>query len=104
LVLKRCKKPDDVLFINAAAHFEKGKRQNQLLPEHIEKIVLSGVKRLVWSCCLKRKCYRRISFVLAQNLTSIAMRLFRASAPFCRILIVVGEAEPGNGGDQPVKE
>jgi type I restriction enzyme M protein len=39
LVLKRCKKPDDVLFINAAECFEKGKRQNRLLPEHIEKIV-----------------------------------------------------------------
>jgi len=39
LVLKKCKKPDDVLFINAADHFEKGKRQNQLLPEHIDKIV-----------------------------------------------------------------
>ncbi len=39
LVLKKCKKPDDVLFINAAEHFEKGKRQNRLLPEHIEKIV-----------------------------------------------------------------
>ncbi len=39
LVLKRCKKPDDVLFINASEHFEKGKRQNRLLPEHIEKIV-----------------------------------------------------------------
>ena len=39
LVLKRCKKPDDVLFINAAEHFEKGKRQNRLLPEHIDKIV-----------------------------------------------------------------
>ncbi|MDY6964856.1 MAG: type I restriction-modification system subunit M [Halobacteriota archaeon] len=39
LVLKKCKKPDDVLFINAREHFEKGKRQNQLLPEHIEKIV-----------------------------------------------------------------
>ena len=39
LVLKSCKKPDDVLLINAAEHFEKGKRQNQLLPEHIEKIV-----------------------------------------------------------------
>jgi type I restriction enzyme M protein len=39
LVLKKCKKPDDVLFINAAEHFEKGKRQNYLLPEHIEKIV-----------------------------------------------------------------
>jgi type I restriction enzyme M protein len=39
LVLKRCKKSDDVLFINAAEHFEKGKRQNKLLPEHIDKIV-----------------------------------------------------------------
>lgn len=39
LVLKRCKKADDVLFINASEHFEKVKRQNQLLPEHIEKIV-----------------------------------------------------------------
>jgi len=39
LVLKKCKKPDDVLFINASEYFEKGKRQNQLLPEHIDKIV-----------------------------------------------------------------
>lgn len=39
LVLKRCKKPDDVLIINAAEHFEKGKRQNVLLPAHIDKIV-----------------------------------------------------------------
>ena len=35
LVLKKCKKPDDVLFINAAEHFVKGKRQNQLTDEHI---------------------------------------------------------------------
>jgi type I restriction enzyme M protein len=39
LVLKKCKQPDDVLFINAAEHFEKGKRQNQLKPEHIAKII-----------------------------------------------------------------
>lgn len=39
LVLKKCKKSDDVLFINAAEHYEKGKRQNNLLPEHITKIV-----------------------------------------------------------------
>lgn len=39
LVLKKCKKSDDVLFINASEHFEKGKRQNRLLPEHIHKIV-----------------------------------------------------------------
>ncbi len=39
LVLKKCKKPDDVLFINAAEHFVKGKRQNQLTREHIAKII-----------------------------------------------------------------
>jgi type I restriction enzyme M protein len=39
LVLKKCKKPDDVLFINAAEPFVKGKRQNQLTDEHIAKII-----------------------------------------------------------------
>lgn len=39
LVLKKCKKYDDVLFINAAEYFEKGKRQNRLTEEHIVKIV-----------------------------------------------------------------
>jgi type I restriction enzyme M protein len=39
LVLKKCKKYDDVLFINAAEHYEKGKRQNVLREEHISRIV-----------------------------------------------------------------
>jgi type I restriction enzyme M protein len=39
LVLKKCKKPDDILFINAAEHFDKGKRQNQLSEQHITKII-----------------------------------------------------------------
>ncbi len=39
LVLKKCKKYDDVLFINASEYYEKGKRQNFLLPEHIDRIV-----------------------------------------------------------------
>lgn len=45
LVLKKCKKPDDVLFINASECFEKGKRQNKLRdgkdgkPDDIGKIV-----------------------------------------------------------------
>ena len=39
LVLKKCKKPDDVLFINASEYYERGKRQNILLSEHIDKIV-----------------------------------------------------------------
>ena len=38
-MLKKCKKPDDELLINAAGHFGKGKRQNRLLPEHIDKIL-----------------------------------------------------------------
>ncbi|MGG8364595.1 type I restriction-modification system subunit M [Bacillus cereus] len=39
LVLKKCKKYDDVLFINASEYFDKGKRQNSLSEEHIEKII-----------------------------------------------------------------
>ena len=39
VVLKKCKKYDDVLFINASEYFEKGKRQNILREEDIEKIV-----------------------------------------------------------------
>ncbi len=39
LVLKKCKKPDDVLFINASKHFEKGKRQDYLSDENLAKIV-----------------------------------------------------------------
>jgi type I restriction enzyme M protein len=39
LVLKKCKKPDDVLFVNAADDFVKGKRQNQLTEKHIQRIL-----------------------------------------------------------------
>ncbi len=45
LILKKCKKEDDVLFINASEHYEKGKRQNTLRegedgePNDIQKIV-----------------------------------------------------------------
>lgn len=42
LVLKKCKKYDDVLIINASQYFKKGKRQNELDPEnpdHIDKII-----------------------------------------------------------------
>jgi type I restriction enzyme M protein len=45
LVLKKCKKPDDVLFINASEHFDKGKRQNQLSDKHIEDIVTTYQQR-----------------------------------------------------------
>lgn len=39
LVLKKCKKQDDILFINASKHFEKEKRQNTLNEKHINRIV-----------------------------------------------------------------
>lgn len=39
LVLKKCKRADDVLFINAEKYYEKGKRQNYLKEEHIIKII-----------------------------------------------------------------
>lgn len=39
LILKKCKKQEDVLFINAAEHFVKEKRQNSLSEEHIKNIV-----------------------------------------------------------------
>jgi type I restriction enzyme M protein len=39
VVLKKCKKSDDVLFINAAEEYDKAKRQHVLQPEHINKII-----------------------------------------------------------------
>ncbi|MEQ8771065.1 MAG: type I restriction-modification system subunit M [Phycisphaerales bacterium] len=39
LVLKKCKRSDDVLFINAEKDFDKGKRQNFLSKTHIKRIV-----------------------------------------------------------------
>ena len=39
LVLKKCKKYNDVLFINASERFQHGARQNRLSDKHIEDIV-----------------------------------------------------------------
>lgn len=39
LVLKKCKKQDDVLFINASEQYSPGKRQNSLDEKHIDRIV-----------------------------------------------------------------
>ena len=39
IVLKKCRKSSDVLFINAAELYDKDKKQNVLAPEHIDKIV-----------------------------------------------------------------
>jgi type I restriction-modification system DNA methylase subunit len=53
-VLKKCKKPDDVLFINAAEHFVKGKRQNQLSEDHIARIVQTCQHRKEQDRCSRR--------------------------------------------------
>ncbi|MDP1840859.1 MAG: type I restriction-modification system subunit M, partial [Reyranella sp.] len=40
LVFKKCREhPDDILFIDASAHFEKGKNQNSLAEHNVTKIV-----------------------------------------------------------------
>lgn len=39
IVLKKCRKNDDILFINAAELYKPEKRQNTLEPEHINKII-----------------------------------------------------------------
>lgn len=39
LVFKKCKTTNDVLFIDASKHFEKGKNQNRLRPTDIDKII-----------------------------------------------------------------
>lgn len=41
LVLKKCKKSDDILFINASEGYKKDKRQNRLEEKDIEKIVVT---------------------------------------------------------------
>jgi type I restriction enzyme M protein len=61
LVLKKCKKPDDVLFINAADHFEKGKRQNRLSEDHIAKIITTYQSRTEENRYSKRIPMERIA-------------------------------------------
>ena len=39
VVLKKCKRTDDILFINDSEHCEKGRRQNSLRDKDIERIV-----------------------------------------------------------------
>ena len=48
LVFKKCREtPEDVLFIDASAQFEKAKNQNILRPQDIDKIVTTYRSRLV---------------------------------------------------------
>ena len=96
LVLKKCKKPDDVLFINAAEHFVKGKRQNQLAPEQIARIVETYQNRTE-----EARYSRRVEMAeIEKNDFNLNISRYISTA--------VGEAEigglqplrlgPGNGG------
>lgn len=70
LVLKKCKKPDDVLFINACAegNFEKGKRQNYLTQKHIDKIVNTYQRRREEDRYSKRVSMKEIAEKHSYNL------------------------------------
>lgn len=46
LVFKKCRtSPDDILFIDSSAHYEKAKNQNRLRPEDIDKIIDTYTER-----------------------------------------------------------
>lgn len=45
LVFKKCKKNDDIFFIDASKEYESGKNQNRLTDENIEKILNTYVNR-----------------------------------------------------------
>ena len=45
MVLKKCRHSKEVLFINASEYFERGKRQNQLRQEDIERIITAYKNR-----------------------------------------------------------
>lgn len=45
LVFKKCKKNDDIFFIDASKEYESGKNQNRLTDENIEKILDTYVNR-----------------------------------------------------------
>lgn len=48
LVFKKCREnPEDILFIDASQHFEKGKNQNRLRPDDINKIIDTYEQRKV---------------------------------------------------------
>ena len=68
LVLKKCKKPDDVLFINAAEHYTKGKRQNQLADKDIKRIVDTYKNRDEKERYSKRVSMKRIAEEEGYNL------------------------------------
>ena len=64
LVFKKCREnPDDILFIDASAHFEKAKNQNNLRTEDIDKIVATYRQRLVED----KYSYRALMEEIAEN-------------------------------------
>lgn len=95
LVLKKCKKFNDVLFINASKYFEKGKRQNILLPEHIDRIIDTyqyrkeddkKYSRRVSMEEIRNNCYNlNISRYIDTTAEEIPVDLWEISNDLCRI-------------------
>ena len=81
LVLKKCKKPDDVLFISAAEHCTESTRQNQLTEAHIAKIIETYQVRQE-----APRCVRRVA------MAEIEKSDFKLNISRC-ISTAVGEAE-----------
>jgi hypothetical protein len=73
-------------------------------PYQKQQTPLSDVNYSFPSCCLIQKCYRRIARASSWNLSRSVLENQSTAGRFCRILVVVGEAEAGSGGDQPAKE
>ena len=64
LVLKKCREhPDDILFIDASAHFEKRKNQNFLRDADIDRIVFAYRKRSE----AEKFSYRALMSEIAEN-------------------------------------
>ena len=45
LVFKKCKKTNDILFIDASSEYESGKNQNRLTDENLDKIIKAYISR-----------------------------------------------------------
>ncbi|MFG6545373.1 type I restriction-modification system subunit M [Sulfitobacter sp. 1A13730] len=45
LVFRKCKETESILFVDASSGFEKGKKQNFLLDEHVDRIINAYEKR-----------------------------------------------------------
>lgn len=101
LVLKKCKRSNDVLFINAEEHFVRGKRQNQLTDQHIENILTTYqhrkeqdryARRVSMKEIADNDCNLNISRYVTTALEEPEVDLSAAQAELVRIEAEIGAA------------